>query len=103
MSEEQTPIEPAQPIINIDSQEPIITISQPYEYGRHPYPYNQRLKPNNDPQLGYFVPAIVDTRGQQAKRWGCAFVYVLLAIMASCIIVPILCILIFILRALFAG
>lgn len=101
MSEEQTPIEPAQPIITIDSQKPIITISEPYEYGRHPY--NQQASANNNPQLGYFVPAIPNDRGQQVKRWGCALVYVLLAIMASCIIVPILCILIFILRALFAG
>ncbi|MFD3165708.1 hypothetical protein [Herpetosiphon sp. NSE202] len=103
MSEEPSPIEPAQPIINIDSQEPIITISDPYEYGRHPYPYHQRPNPNNYPQLGYFVPAIPNARGRQIKRWGCGIGYFILAIMASCIIVPILCILIGILRTLFEG
>ncbi|MBM7842427.1 hypothetical protein [Herpetosiphon giganteus] len=73
------------------------------EYGRHPYPYNQRPKPNNDPQLGYFVPAIPNQRGQHVKRWGCGLGYFILAIMASCIIVPILCIFIHTLRALFEG
>ncbi|XSG73324.1 hypothetical protein ACP8Y2_14155 [Herpetosiphon llansteffanensis] len=103
MSEDQPPIEPPQPIIKVDSQEPIITISEPYEYGRHPYPYNQRPNPNNHAQLGYFVPAIPHERGQQVKRWGCGLIYVLLAIMASCIIVPILCILTGMLKSLIQG
>ncbi|WP_110513907.1 hypothetical protein [Herpetosiphon llansteffanensis] len=103
MSEDQPPIEPPQPIIKVDSQEPIITISEPYEYGRHPYPYDKQQYARNNPQLGYFVPAIPNARGQHVKRWGCGLIYVLLAIMASCIIVPILCILVGFLKSLIEG
>lgn len=73
------------------------------EYGRHPYPYDKQQYARNNPQLGYFVPAIPNARGQHVKRWGCGLIYVLLAIMASCIIVPILCILISIIRGLIEG
>ncbi len=94
MSEEPpAPIDPPQPLIIADSQAPIITISEPYEYGRYPYLYNRQSNPNNDPQLSYFVPAIPNTGGQQLKRWGCWLGSVVLVIMGSCIVLPILCLL----------